>query len=206
MNDVESLMNERGKQRAWARFARGMGDVVLLGTLALAVTVLFVVSRSNSELRATVSRLSLDAYPRPGDYLPDVPAVVMGDEDMPISVLGAAQLPAVIYFFSPDCKYCADQREDLPRFQQEAAARGYSFVAVSTMWPKETGRMFPNRLSFPVVSESGGGIERSYRVVGTPIFISVNSSRQIEAVRVGKIDRERFAAEVLPNKVPTNSP
>jgi hypothetical protein len=178
--------------------AKRMADIALIATVVLMAALLLNLKSRYRNLAAEFDRRSVDAHPKVGDYLPDVPAATVDNQNGGTSVFSVARLPAVLYFFSPQCKFCIIQKKDLPAFAKSAKACGYSFVAISTMAPNATRGMFPYPLSFPVLVENGGGIPRSYRVEGTPMFITVSPSRRVEAVHTGLIpDAAVFRAEML---------
>jgi hypothetical protein len=177
-------------------FGNGATAILAL-TSVLALSLLYVFKGNNAQLKQEIERIERKTYPAVGDYVPDAPAALLAANVENSMVLGAGNGATVFYFFSPDCKFCESEKEKLPYFYASARSRGYRFVAVSTAWPNETRRMFPHPVSFPILAESGGGIARSYRVAGTPIFITVSESRRISAVHLGVLPREKFQAEML---------
>ncbi len=177
------------------RFA---ADVVLLVIIGIAVSALVVANRDNQALGSALRNRALDAYPRMGDYLPDVPAVRLGAEERSVLVLSDVHLPAILYFLAPDCQYCVSELSDLPDFAKIAARHGYTFAAVSTAWPRQTRHMFPSVLSFPIFAEAGGGLSRSYRVEATPLFVSVDRQRRVDVSHAGVLSVSDFERALFP--------
>src|SRR3982751_3284868 len=89
-------------------------DLMLLGIIGVLLSVLSVTNKNVNRLNGALKTQAETAMPKVGDYLPEVPAVRIGSEEQQVLALSAVQLPAVIYFFAPDCKFCADERSQLP--------------------------------------------------------------------------------------------
>jgi hypothetical protein len=195
---VKIAAGEDGLQKSrLSNIIKGATDLVLLASAVLAVSLLVLIGSQNRQLREQLDLSSAEAYPMVGDYLPDVPATKLGVDVTSVTILKSTTLPTVIYFFSPDCKFCVAETGKLSSFASVAKSHGYGFVAVSTDHPNETRRMFPHPTSFPVLAENGGGIKHSYRVAGTPIYISLSTSRRVDAVHLGTMPQTMFATKLL---------
>lgn len=176
------------------RFA---ADVVMLTAIVILGSKVIAVNRINQAVADIASRKIDEVTLRVGDYLPDVPMVAIGSEEEQISAWSAVRLPAVVYLFAPDCHYCEVERPELSKIAAAAQSQGYHFVAISTDWPIPTRKMFPNRVSFPILAEAGGNIMRAYRLNATPAFIVVSSMKRVDAIHVGLLSSESFATSLL---------
>ena len=98
--------------------------------------------------------------------------------------------------------WCAPCRLEMPAFQQryrELAPEGLQVLAVNFDESEEEVRAFQQELdlSFPLLLDPGGMVQRIYRVLGYPTTYLVDRDGVIQAIHVGIMSEAQLDGYLL---------
>lgn len=142
---------------------------------------------------------SLASAVRPGDVAPDFTLNDPSGKKVTLSALRGQ--PVVLTFWATWCLVC---KEELPELNQEAArAKVKNMFAVSaTDTPKAALDYFKQAklgAFTPLVDApkakgpgTGAGVAKSYRIIGQPVSVFIDSRGKVTAVHSGYLPAEQF--------------
>jgi steroid 5-alpha reductase family enzyme len=167
-------------------------DRVLLSLLALSlfvnVAVLWVVSRPRAQSQST-SDVAV------GSTLPEL--IGAGRDGARMSIDFTDSRPLVLYVFSPTCKWCERNTENIVELARKAGT-DYRFVALSLSTPDAISGA---ELGFPVMFATSSPFR------STPQTLLIGKNRKVERVWTGayagttKVDIEAYFQARLPGLV-----
>jgi len=178
--------------RAWAMGAawRSLGG----GLLVLAVW-----SAASAEPPAVASllkHLDLLAYPT-GTMPPPLSARTMDSRVLSLADLQGRVV--VLNFWASWCLECRPEMPVLERLHRDYRSRGLAVIGINTREAPATARRYANDLglSFPLVLDLEGKINRLYGVVGLPSTFLIGRDGRAVALAVGPRDWESALARAI---------
>jgi peroxiredoxin len=173
----------------------------LVGNISLGVAVLRF---SGQQAPAQASRAARDQPPPPpkvGETLPALEAHRFGGPDESME-FGSGQRPTVFYVFSPDCKWCA---RNLDNVRQVVSAAKDTHRIVGISLDPEVGEYLNRvRFDFPVYVKPSAAVFTAYRLGPTPLTLVVSPEGKVLKSWVGAYlgDSKKEVEEYFKVKLP----
>jgi thiol-disulfide isomerase/thioredoxin len=123
-----------------------------------------------------------------GNPLPEYRATTLMGQ--PVALGGPGRPLTLVNVWATWCTSCREEMQDLAAIHRDYAPRGLRVVAVSVDAGSETlVRRFVRgeSLSFPVVHDQAGTIQRQYHIVGVPTSYLIGSDGRLLWQQVGGI-------------------
>jgi peroxiredoxin len=163
-----------------------------------------------TRLRATVMALvlatpALDAQPiRAGVAAPEIDLPVLTGGRVKLSKLRGQ--PVVVSFWATWCPPCRTEFPELVRLHETHREAGLRVLGVNARDQERNTKNIKAFLdefgaTFPVALDQRGKARRTYRIVGHPTTVFIDSAGTIKQIHMGPISREeldRGVAAILP--------
>lgn len=141
--------------------------------LVLSVIVNVVIAHKLTQL----SKPAVVQTLRKGDLLPGFSAVNLNGKAEDITYSSDPR-PTVIYAFSPSCKWCARNYDNLQHLIKEKSAN-YRFVAVSLSDEGLNNYVATHQLAIPIYTGLSEDVEKKYRLGVTPDTIVISPQGRV---------------------------
>jgi peroxiredoxin len=112
-----------------------------------------------------------------GTLVPSIEARDIDDRPAKITYL-ANEPPTVLYIFTPPCKWCAHNLENI-RTLAEQAKHDYRFIGLSLSSNELRDYVKDNNLGFPVYSGMSHVFSTAYKVGGTPETLVISPEGRV---------------------------
>jgi peroxiredoxin len=169
------------KGRKWVRIAapaRWLASGLLVAALSS------LVGAEAPTLAALLMRLELRAYP-PGTMAPVFSGPALDARRLSIAELRGRVV--LLNFWATWCRECRPELPVLDQLHREFAPRGLVVVAINVREGEDAVRRYTKELglTFPVMLDRDGRIDRAYGVVGLPTTFVVGRDGRAVALAVG---------------------
>ncbi|HXM18138.1 MAG TPA: redoxin domain-containing protein [Candidatus Tumulicola sp.] len=146
--------------------------------------------------------------PSVGTKAPDFSLPTTGQNTMALSSLRGNVV--VVNFFATWCPPCRAETPDLINVQKRFASRGVTFVGVDDREPSALVSTWAaaNRVTFPLVLDADGGVEKTYDVNGIPTTYVLDKDGRIVFSQVNQLSGSLLASalnDVLAGRLPRES-
>ena len=147
-------------------------------------------------LAALLAPLEARGYPS-GTVAPAFAGLAL--DRSPVSTASLRGKVVVVNFWASWCRECRSEMPGLERLHRRFADRGLAVVGVNLREGRETVRRYAEHhgLSFVLVLDSSGTINRRYGVIGLPTTFIVGRDGRAVALAVGERDWQGPAAVAL---------
>jgi peroxiredoxin len=139
---------------------------------------------------SAASSVVSDAVVEIGSPLPEYRATTLSGAPVELGGLGGVRPLTLVNVWATWCTSCREEMQDLAAIHRDYAPRGLRVIAVSVDAGSETlVRRFVQResLTFPVVHDQAGTIQKQYRVVGVPTSYLIGTDGRVLWQQVGGI-------------------
>ena len=171
VSDAQSQARFRQLQWLWSHTS--VLTILLVGSVGLNVLLARRVSNINALLQVKLR------YPvlAPGSQAPTFSAKDLNGKPVILNY-GENGLPTVLYIFSPDCHYCAQNLENI-RFLASNLGGKYRFVGVSMTTDKLSEYLAQNSMPFQIYHSPPDTVRLAYDFRATPSTIVVSNEGKI---------------------------
>ena len=160
------------------------GRLLIVG-LVVGVTVGYVITFGNKSSMRDIPRL--DGPPTVGKEISNFSLVDLDGKK--ISLVDFSGKPIIINFWATWCPPCKNEIPLLQEFskvyQESAAMIGINVMESNTV-VKEFVKM--NEITFPILLDSDGRIQETYRIIGLPTTYFVDENKILRAQHIGALD------------------
>jgi cytochrome c biogenesis protein CcmG, thiol:disulfide interchange protein DsbE len=173
-----------------------MREAVTKAMVIAAIVMAGLRTASGGDLASVLKSLHLVPY-RAGMNPPDFSSRTAAGQTVSLAALRGRVV--VVNFWASWCLECRREMPAFERLHHDFAERGLAVVAVNTREAdREVGRYAKEfHLSFPLVLDSAGDINRAYGVIGLPTTFLVGRDGRAVALAVGPRDWSGAAAKKL---------
>lgn len=147
--------------------------ILLIGSVGLNIFLARKINYLNSILQVKLKYPVLAL----GSTAPDLSAKDMSDKSVAINYGENGQV-TVLYVFSPDCHWCAQNIENI-RFLAKNAGTKYRFVGISTTTDMLSEYLAQNTMPFEIYHSPPDTVRVAYNLRATPSTIVVSSDGKI---------------------------
>ena len=152
--------------------------------LALAIVVVGAASADGGDLAALLKSLNLTAYTT-GTMPPEFSARTAAGETVSLAALRGKVV--IVNFWASWCLECRGEMSAFERLHHDFAARGLTVIGVNVREPAAAIHRYAKEfnVTFPLLSDIDGEINRAYGVIGLPTTIVIGRDGRAVALAVG---------------------
>lgn len=123
-----------------------------------------------------------------GTLVPSIEARDIDNRPATIAYPGEGP-PMVLYIFTPECKWCARNMENIKALTDQAGGN-HRFIGLSLSSDKLREYVAGNKLGFPVYSELSPAFRTAYKVSGTPETLVISPEGRVLKKWVGAYTKD----------------
>ena len=127
-----------------------------------------------------------------GDQAPDFTATALDGRSVDLAAHKGQ--PAVIRFFSPDCKYCKADTKVFNEYYEAYRDKGLLLVYIDTEADREAAAAFVKELNirFPLIVDADRALATRYQVRVVPQTIVLSPEHRIVCAFMGGVSKEQL--------------
>lgn len=153
------------------------GGLLLLASLSLNIYFAQRTYRGRHAQSLALAKMMADHMLRPGTVVDPIAAKRLGGHEEIVYYQGA-DIPTVVYIFTPACIWCARNMDNFKALA-DGQATGYRFIGVSLSDQGLAEYVAKNKLKLPIYSGLSTEAVKQYKLGSTPRTIVISSEGKV---------------------------